>query len=65
MQKWILALALAVLAGGAAAAQQTDDFGGRLLSFEESASPLSAGRGSKLSTSGEHYKHGLRSARWE
>lgn len=65
MQKWILALALAVLAGGAAAAQQTDDFGGRLLSFEESASPLSAGKGSKLSTSGEHFKHGLRSVRWE
>ncbi|WP_348717023.1 chondroitinase family polysaccharide lyase [uncultured Alistipes sp.] len=65
MQKCILALALAVLAGGAAAAQQTDDFGGRLLSFEESASPLSAGRGSKLLTCGEHYKHGLRSARWE
>ena len=40
MQKWILALALAVLAGGAAAAQHTDDYGGRLHSFEESASPL-------------------------
>lgn len=65
MQKWILTLALAVMAGGAATAQQTDDFGGRLLSFEESASPLSAGKGSKLSTSGEHFKHGLRSARWE
>lgn len=65
MQKWILTLALAFMAGGAASAQQTDDFGGRLLSFEESASPLSAGKGSKLSTSGEHFKHGLRSARWE
>lgn len=65
MQKWILTLALALMAGGAASAQQTDDFGGRLLSFEESASPLSAGKGSKLSTSGEHFKHGLCSARWE
>lgn len=65
MQKWILTLALALMAGGAASAQQTDDFGGRLLSFEESASPLSAGKGSKLSTSGEHFKHGLRSVRWE
>lgn len=53
------------MAGGTAAAQPVDDFGGRLLSFEESASPLSAGRGSKLSTSGEHFKHGSHSARWE
>lgn len=65
MRRWFSTLLLVVWAAGSAVAQSEDDFGGRLLSFEESASPLSAGKGSKLSVSDRHYKHGLRSARWE
>jgi len=65
MHKWKYLLGLLLLAGGSAAAQPADDFGGRLLSFEESAAPLSAGRGSTLSVSDLHYKHGARSARWQ
>lgn len=63
MGKWYSLLALLLLAGGSMA-QTADDFGGRLLSFEESAAPLTADEGSTLSTSGEHYKHGSWSARW-
>ncbi len=65
MHKWKYILGLLLLAGWSAAAQPADDFGGRLLSFEESAAPLSAGRGSKLSVSDLHFKHGTRSARWQ
>ena len=37
----------------------------RILSFEESAAPLVAGRGSTLSLSAEHYKLGSHSACWQ
>ena len=36
----------------------------RILSFEESARPFEAVRGSSLALSGDHYKHGARSVRW-
>lgn len=65
MRKWFLMLLLVGGAAGFAAAQSESDFDGRLLSFEKSTSPLLAGKGSKLSVSGEHFKHGLHSVRWE
>ena len=37
----------------------------RILSFEESAAPMEASPGSTLSLSGDHYKHGSRSVRWQ
>ena len=37
----------------------------RILSFEESTAPLEASRGSSLELSGDHYKHGSHSVRWQ
>lgn len=37
----------------------------RILSFEESAAPFTASKGSSLSVSGDHYKHGAHSVRWQ
>ena len=37
----------------------------RILSFEESAAPFTASKGSSLSVSGDHYKHGAHALRWQ
>ena len=65
MRRWILLLAL--LVGGIFPTWATSqhDYDGRLLSFEESASPFEALQGSTLSISDQHYKHGHHSAVWQ
>lgn len=64
MRKWILTLA-ALLCGVTLLAQSSHDYGGQLLSFEESALPFVGDSSSKLSISDQHYKHGSHSARWQ
>ncbi len=61
----MLLLALFVVGLWPTTADAGNDYGGRLLSFEESALPFEVGRASTLSISSEHYKHGTHSARWQ
>lgn len=65
MRKWVI-LCLLLLCGWGIKAQTTmlNDYDGRLLSFEESASPFEVDSMSELSISDQHYKHGTHSALW-
>lgn len=65
MRRW-MTLAAAVVWSLALSAQPLDEVADtRILSFEGSAAPLVAGRGSKLGISTEHYKIGSHSACWQ
>ncbi len=61
----LLALLVAFSPTLTAASDHDHDYDGRLLSFEESASPFEGLLCSQLSISPEHYKHGLHSALWQ
>ena len=62
----LLFLAAASVWSLAAPAQSVREIAdARILSFEESAAPFTASKGSSLTVSGDHYKHGARSARWQ
>lgn len=65
MRRW-MTLAAAVVWSLALSAQPLEEVADtRILSFEGSAAPLVAGRGSKLGISTEHYKIGSHSACWQ
>lgn len=65
MRKMIFLAAVSLVwsltASGQAVEEVSDD---RILSFEETAAPFEASRGSSLACSGAHYKHGTHSVRW-
>lgn len=61
----VLALVCACVLSLTAQAQPVEDVkDDRILSFESSTAPLEASKGSSLTCSGEHFKHGVQSARW-
>lgn len=66
MHKTLITAAMLLISSSAAgsgpAGREVED--ARILSFEESAAPLEALRGSKIDLSEAHYKHGGRSVRW-
>ena len=64
MRKLIFLAAAAVWAWTASAQPLKEVADERILSFEESAAPFEASRGSSLQISGDHYKHGSHSVRW-
>ena len=64
MRKLIFLAAAAVWAWTASAQPLKEVADERILSFEESAAPFEASRGSSLQISGDHYKHGSHSVCW-
>ena len=60
---FLAAAAVWSLTASAQAPEEVSDE--RILSFEGSAAPFEASRGSSLECSGDHYKHGTRSVRWQ
>ena len=61
----IIALATSVVASALLPHKITEVQDARLLSFEESVAPFAPLKGSKISLSQEHYKHGGSSLKWQ
>ena len=65
MRRAILFAAAAVWALSASAQSLEEVADERIFSFEKSVAPFVAERGSSLEISGDHYKHGTHSVRWQ
>lgn len=66
MRRWLLGCLILLQSWGIMAQEQTyNDYGGRLLTFEESAAPFEVVSSSELGVCDQHYKHGNKSALWQ